>query len=151
MKEVREAINDVLSRFARSIMSDESIRIYLSDKEWAEIEALIIEARPGEDEICAALDELDNKKVNSGPHTISLGADGSGVVRSDTLANLGPFSKGRAVAKIRSLIPPPEPTPQEDLALIHKYVAVGRDVKWTDVMGAIRRLEENHDQGTNDE
>jgi len=44
------------------------------------------------------------------------------------------------VAAIRSLIPPPEPTPAEDLATVRRFVADRCGEGWAGAMGAIGRL-----------
>ena len=115
----------------------------LADGEWEPIKAAIIAARPGVDEICVALAELDNKKADSGPHTISLSAAGSGVVRSDTLSHLGGFDKGGTVAAIRALIPKPEPTPREDFEAIKKHLDYWGPAA---VRESLARLQENWEQ-----
>ena len=132
MQRVREAINDTLSQpshwSTRKYLSNDSVRIYLSDEEWRTIEARIIEARPGEDEICEALTELGTKRFGEEGHHIVLFGDGSGRVQAGALANykrlasFGGHTNRNAVAAIRSIILPPEQTLEEDFKTLSNYL-----------------------------
>ena len=87
----------------------------LRNSDWAIIKAAILAAQPpGEEEICAALDEFDSDRPNSAPHHIVLFADRSGGINTgaDEGDRLFTYTgtPGKIPAAIRALIPKPEPT-----------------------------------------
>jgi len=111
--------------------------------DWPQLESLIREViGPGVDEIRAALTDLSKQPSPDGHYSIVLWDDGSSTIRLNRDHIRDCINDVDAVAKIRSLIPPPEPTSTSDLALIHKYVADRCGEGWADVMGAIKRLQE---------
>ncbi len=85
---------------------------------WETIQAAIIEARPGEDEICAALRELDEAASSRAIHHITLYATHCGGIHSGGGRESGFSGFQSALAAIHSLMSPPEPTPAECLAVI---------------------------------
>jgi hypothetical protein len=119
MERVRKVIDQVLCNDDRNV---------LTDWEWEQIKAAIIAARPGMDEICAALRELAQATHHSHNGTaLRLWGDGSGAVLTYGETRKSWTHCDDIPAAIRSLIPEPEPepTPEENARTVRlalKYV-----------------------------
>lgn len=144
--EIREAINKILRIRGR---------LNLFDQEWEPIKAAIDAAQPPDkmDKACAALRELNAAKDDR--HSITLYGDGSGSVYDGRAVNVlegevggfGP-SEGPAAA-IHSLIPPPEPTLENNLETIRTYLCTYGGSKcagWDDAMDAVAHLRKRLDE-----
>ncbi len=115
MDEIREVIDKTLGIRGRP-------RLY--PQEWEKIKTAIDEAHPNNETVSAALSDLDKARPDDRWHHITLYGDQSGNVfshgpdeqrRRKTLH----FSSREEIAPtICSLIPKPEPTPEEDLEAI---------------------------------
>ncbi len=110
MERVREAINLLLRHRFGSHQS-------ISDSAWKPIKAAIDEARPVDNEICAALEQLAMARGVSAA-AITLYSNRMGVVEVST--DRYPFKAGGLFATIREVTPPPEPTPEEALETLER-------------------------------
>ncbi len=116
MEGIREAIDSVLN-------PEGHIARPLFDSEWEPIQAAIIAAQPpGENEICAALTELDKAVPTRAIHTITLAGCGAGGVHSGAGRECGFSHYHLAPTVIRDLITVPEPTPKEDWENVDAYI-----------------------------
>ncbi len=111
LEEVRKAILALLDARGGGVFAN---------CEWKPIKAAINEARSGQDEICAAMTELEEHR---GRHTISVQTypDGTGKVLGPNLEQLAAWGYGEnPVAAIRKLIPPPKSTMKEDWEIVRQ-------------------------------
>ena len=130
MERIRKCIDSIL-RIRSSAWG-------LQKAEWESIEAAIDEARPSDGEITVALRELDKAKPRA-RHSVQSNGDGHRMILwpGGGITQL-PETIKAAAEKIRSNIPKPEPTPEED------WVTVGQHVRQcgmpVDVAAALARI-----------
>ncbi len=140
MAEVREAINMLLRDWLRVT------GVGIANSDWEPIEAAIVAARPGVDEIYAALETLRIVKGWEGA-TLSFSSDRSGYIATKHGTWVHTWDTKRsiaeAIAAIRTLIPEPKPEPtwQEDLERIHGAM---RD--WGSAREAFERIRKRLEQ-----
>ncbi len=124
---------------------------FLSDDGWAEIEAAIRKAQPTSvGDIYAALRELAKAR---GEESVSVRIYNHGRVyvyshrHGETVIG---EADSRVTTAIRSLIPKPEPTPEEDLKTVKEYIAgeaeCHRGEYWKRATDALARIRKRLDE-----
>ncbi len=138
LENVRAAINKMI---ADCPVID--VRLVVGDEDWDKIHAAIVAAMPpGVNEICAALDELNEARPSLRGHHIRLQSDRTGSVYSPNSTLLASFYQCDSIpATIRSAIPKPEPTVEEGWETV-RLDLIRRGLVKTNLGKAIARLRE---------